>query len=260
MLKLLKSGSRGTLVNRWQAFLRGQGFFIDETGRFDEATESATKAFQKRHRLTVDGLVGNQTFGKAALLGLELTDFASTEADFPALPAFQPLVGNAARQAAFGPLEFVPAPTPSNREAIRITNDWRQVSLVSVNIPQLQGISGGPVDGQLWLHRKVAAQIQALWQAWEERGLLPLVLSFGGAFNPRFVRGQAARQVLSNHAFATAFDINVKWNPFGAQPATARQPGCVYPLVPVAHEFGLYWGGHFTHRDGMHFEVAKLLA
>jgi hypothetical protein len=29
--------------------------------------------------------------------------------------------------------------------------------------------------------------------------------------------------------------------------------------VPVAHKFGFYWGGHFSRRDGMHFEIAKVM-
>lgn len=42
--------------------------------------------------------------------------------------------------------------------------------------------------------------------------------------------------------------------------AEITPPGCVFELVPLAHQFGFYWGGHFkTRRDGMHFEVAKPL-
>jgi hypothetical protein len=37
------------------------------------------------------------------------------------------------------------------------------------------------------------------------------------------------------------------------------QKGCVRELVPIANEFGFYWGGHFSRMDGMHFEIAKLL-
>jgi hypothetical protein len=36
-------------------------------------------------------------------------------------------------------------------------------------------------------------------------------------------------------------------------------PGCLLDLVPAANKFGFYWGDHFTRRDGMHFEVAKLV-
>ena len=61
--------------------------------------------------------------------------------------------------------------------------------------------------------------------------------------------------MLSNHAFGTAFDINVQWNPLEALPG---RTGCVFELVPMAHRHGFYWGGHFSRRDGMHFEVARV--
>jgi hypothetical protein len=83
------------------------------------------------------------------------------------------------------------------------------------------------------------------------------MLTFDGAFAPRFIR--CNNTSLSNHAFGTAFDINADENPLGAQPALPADKGCVFELVPIAHQFGFYWGGHFSRRDGMHFEVAKVL-
>jgi hypothetical protein len=255
----LKPGSIGQIVTQWQIFLRGQGFMLESTGIFDAQTEAVTRAFQDRHQLDVDGKVGNQTFGKAAMLGFELVEFTESELAFPALPAFAALASNAARQTLFGPLEFVAAGTATEPEAIRIVNHWDQANLAKVTVPQLKTVAGGPKSGNLSFHKKGAEQLCALWQAWEDRGLLKHVVSFDGAFNPRFIRGATASQILSNHAFATAFDINASLNRLGAEPATAGAPGCVYELVPVAHEFGFYWGGHFSRRDGMHFEVAKLL-
>ena len=65
--------------------------------------------------------------------------------------------------------------------------------------------------------------------------------------------------MLSNHAFGTAFDINVPFNPLGARPALIGKQGSVRELVPIANEHGFFWGGHFGKRpDGMHFEVAVL--
>ncbi|MEW6708114.1 MAG: M15 family metallopeptidase [Pseudomonadota bacterium] len=258
MFKVLKPGSTGPVVTQWQTFLRGQGFVVDATGLFDEHTEQATRAFQKEHRLAVDGVVGNQSFGKAAMLGFELVDFTEVESAFPPKPGFAPLVSNAARQQRFGPLEFVAAPTPDNREALRITNQWDKHNVVMVPVPQVALVKGGPASGRIAFHKKAAQQLQGLWAAWEARGLLDRVLSWEGAYNPRFVRGGADSGTLSNHAFATAFDINAQWNRLGAEPATAGSKGCLYELVPVAHEFGFYWGGHFNRRDGMHFELALL--
>jgi D-alanyl-D-alanine carboxypeptidase/Putative peptidoglycan binding domain len=257
MIKVLLPGSTGSFVTQWQTFLRGQGFQVDATGSYDATTVAATVAFQKRWKLDPDGRVGNQTLGKAGMLGLEIVDSADLGMGYPALPPFEALTSTAERQALFGPLEFTPAPTADNREALRITNGWDRSSLAKLTVPELVGVKGGGT-GTVYFHTKAQKQLLALWKAWGKKGLLPKVLSYEGAFNPRFVRGQAPQQVLSNHAFGTAFDINYAWNKLGAEPATPADDGCVYELVPIAHQFGFYWGGHFSRKDGMHFEVAQL--
>jgi hypothetical protein len=71
------------------------------------------------------------------------------------------------------------------------------------------------------------------------------------------VRG--SNTTLSNHAWGTGFDINAKWNPLGAVPALRGDTGSVRELVPIAHDHGFFWGGHFSRSDGMHFEVARVL-
>jgi len=84
------------------------------------------------------------------------------------------------------------------------------------------------------------------------------VKTWAGSFAPRFIRGSTV--TLSNHAWATAFDVNVAWNPLGAQPALLHKIGSVRALVPLANAHGFYWGGHFqTRPDGMHFELSRLL-
>jgi hypothetical protein len=259
MAKAISKGSTGPFVRQWQAFLRGQGHELAVTGTFDEPTDAATRAFQTRHGLDVDGKVGNQTLGQAALLGFAIIDPATLPGSgFPPPPDFPPLVGSNARQALFGPLVAVADPTAGNPERVRITNGWDRDNIVMVELPQLQGIKGAPSRGRVAFHRKAAGQLQALWRAWGDAGLLDRVLSWGGAFVPRFIRGKPG--VLSNHAFGTAFDINAAFNPLGAEPAFPGMKGCVFDLVPLANRHGFYWGGHFKppRQDGMHFEVARL--
>lgn len=257
-VKLLKRGERGTLVRRWQTFLRGQGFAVTVSGVFDTATEKATREFQAAHKLSVDGIVGNESFGKAMSLGFEMVDFTGeAKSGWPKEPRFPPLTSTAERQAVFGRFRYAPDPSPGNMEQIRILDDWEAKNIVRVKIPQVVGVTGASRSGNVGFHRLAAAQLEGLWEAWEDAGLIDCVLTYAGSYNPRFIRGSTT--TLSNHAFGTAFDINYAWNRLGVEPAWPGEQGCLFELVPIAHKWGFYWGGHFSRRDGMHFEVAKLL-
>jgi lysozyme len=58
---VLKRGSIGPDVAAWQAYLAGQGYAVSTDGNFETQTEAATKAFQRAHNLTADGIVGPDT-------------------------------------------------------------------------------------------------------------------------------------------------------------------------------------------------------
>lgn len=258
-LRLIRINSKGPLVSNWELFLTGQGLFegvID--GIFDEAVKDATIQFQRNHGLQPDGIVGNKTFGQAMILGFEgATDTRTDKSGpaFPAKPNFRALGGNAARQEIFGKFKFIAAPVPGNPENIRILDNWESKNIVTVSVPQLKPING---TGKVRFHKLAAAQMVKLWADWDNAGLMPLVLTWAGSFVPRFIRG--SREILSNHSFGSAFDINVAWNGLGSMPALVGQKGSVRELVPIANENGFYWGGHFNGRpDGMHFEIAKIL-
>jgi hypothetical protein len=185
---------------------------------------------------------------------------------WPSLPSFRRL-GPEARKAEFTTFEphYISDPRPRDKEHIKITHPtWERDNIHRTIIPQLAKIRH-PKPTKQPFHRKAIHQFQALWQAWEDAGLLHRILTYQGSFSTRFMRGTTK---LSNHAWATAFDINAgppedykKWNGLGRTPAVIWEEGSVFELVPLAHLFGFYWGGHFTGNrvDGMHFEVAVVL-
>ena len=246
-------------VRKWQYFLIGQGY--PEVGEADKVfganTLNATKHFQADHELEPDGIVGNKTVGKAMTLGFGviLTDEeGKLGSDWPAKPEFRPLRSTEERQEVFGEFAFVHEPRSDNPEHIRITDNWQEENIIVVDIPQLIQING---TSKVAFHKLAATQLQQLWQDWEDEGLLHLVISWHGSFVPRFIRG--SRSSLSNHAFGTAFDINLNWNRLGVEPALVGRKGSVRELVKIANDNGFYWGGHFRGRpDGMHFEVAEV--
>jgi len=259
-MRLLEFGLSGPDVYHWQIFLLGQGLQTGAAdGIYGRGTQAATSRFQERRALQVDGRVGNQTVSAARSLGFRLASEhlgPAKNANFPPLPSFPALASNMARQQVFGKFDFVSRPVPGNPENIVIQGKWQIETIVAIEIPELIGVGGAPGNGRIWFHRKAAAQMAALWSDWAKAGLLDQVLVWGGAFVPRFIRG--SKSVLSNHAFGTAFDINMAQNGLGAEPAKLVKPGCVRELVPIAHKHGFFWGGHFSRRDGMHFEIAVL--
>jgi hypothetical protein len=260
-LKVLRQGSRGEAVELLQAYLRGQGHYsgvID--GHFGPMTHEAVCAFQRSAGLTVDGVVGNQTWG--ALMSRGVTVLPSdapptdtTSPNWPPRPAGVTPLSAAERSRVFGSFEFRPDPQPGNPEAIRITSRSADFRLVEVSLPQLVGVTGFPRSGKVPFHAKGADQLQALVTAWDRAGLLARVRSWAGTYVPRFVRG--SRTSLSNHAWGTAFDINAAWNGLGVRPALVGQHGCVRELVALAVVHGFYWGGWFGRPDGMHFELRE---
>jgi hypothetical protein len=207
----------------------------------------------------IDGAVGPLTYAAALQRGFDpgFSDphGGTSGTDWPPPPSFAPLVSNNERAAVFGRFEFERI-TPG-KDDIRILGDWVHANIASITVPELTGVKDAPASGRIRVHAMVKEQMAALFAAWQAAGLMPLVKTWAGSFNPRFVRGSPS--TLSNHAWGTGFDINVAWNARGSMPALRGREGSVRELVPLAHEHGFYWGGHFSRRDGMHFEVARVL-
>ena len=258
-LKVLRIGDIGNDVKKWQYFLIGQHLYNGiADGDFGPKTLEATAAFQKLYNLQPDGVVGNKSYGAAMLLGFGAAEDTNTNkqsANWPLKPNFKPLLTDNEKRKLFGNFSFVHSPLPTDKEHIKVTDDWEKDNLIMVVIPQLKAING---SGKVYFHKKGIPQLKQLWEDWENAGLLHLVLTWGGAYNPRFIRG--SRTTLSNHAFGTAFDINIAWNALGIVPALVGQKGSVRELIAIANNNGFYWGGHFTRLDGMHFEIAKIIS
>jgi hypothetical protein len=238
---IIKRGSVGPEVERLEHWLSGQFTGLVVGGVFDVRSELAVKTLQKRAGLVDDGIVGPKTLAQFHRMGFRLD-----EVGLPAKPDFLPLTA-ADRQRVWG--EIVGRPL-ADGSSIQIINGWKEAVLVTV--PQLFSIPGTN-KGRIYWHREGANNLLGFWQDVEVAGLLWSVLSWAGSWAPRYVRG--SRSTLSSHAHATAFDINAAWNGLGSTPAAGH--GSVFELVPIAHRWGFYWGGHFTRPDGMHLELCR---
>lgn len=261
-MKIIKFGSSGPDVEKWQIFLRGRkkNSTVIVDGQFGQTTHDETKEFQSKSKLTDDGVVGPATVAAALNLGFNLMTDDQVNEDGPNWPQ-KPSHGSLSpvdRIRLFGEFTYIAAPTATNPEAIKITNGWAKDNISTITICQLSGLKGAPSDSSIQVHKLLENQILSLFSAWESSCLSHRLKSWGGSWVPRFIRG--SRTSLSNHSWGTAFDINVQWNMLGTVPALKNNDGSVRELVKIAYDHGFYWGGWFPNRpDGMHFEAFKIL-
>lgn len=61
----LQKGSKGDATKEWQRFLNTQGYNLTVDGDFGGNTDAATRDYQSKNGLGVDGIVGQKTWGKA---------------------------------------------------------------------------------------------------------------------------------------------------------------------------------------------------
>lgn len=75
------------------------------------------------------------------------------------------------------------------------------------------------------------------------------IMTWDGCFNIRKSRGLSS---WSLHSWAIAIDINAAWNGLGKEPQMPKK------LVKCFTDAGFDWGGTWTRKDGMHFQLAKI--
>jgi len=250
-------------VSRWQTFLIGRGFVIQATGCYDTLTVAATKKYQRSKGQVADGIVGNMTLNCATTDGFPI--FAASQDDntnkkidrrsaaYPARPTDLKPPSDASRKATFGAFQFTAAPTKGNPEGIVIDPKWVRDNIVSFNVP---GEFSFPTR-KVQLHKLVKEPFLELLSVWRKKDLIRQVYTFNGSYVPRFKRGLAEEEALSNHSFGGAFDINAEYNPLGAIPKLVGDVGSVRELVADANKLRWYWGGHYLKQnrlDGMHWD------
>lgn len=193
-------------------------------------------------------------------------------AGWPPKPDFIRQYSEKEREDKFGKFRYVAAPEESDGDGIKILDGWEHDNIIEVHLPILYqksiirgstNIAYTEKNCKLEFNKNGADNFQQLWKDWEDAGLIDRIIDCSLPFVQRFIRGTQGRnpRPLSNHAWGTAFDINVKWNRRKEVPALYGMKGCVRELVALANKNGFYWGGHFggDFIDGMHFELGQLL-
>lgn len=82
-----------------------------------------------------------------------------------------------------------------------------------------------------------------------DRGLKDQVKTWDGCFNIRKKKGGSTASL---HSWGIAIDINAAWNGYN-KPVTMSKE-----LAQCFKDAGFDWGGDWSVKDGMHFQLSKI--
>ena len=236
----LKKGIQNRNVHRLQEKLNALGFNAGSAdGIFGPCTERAVMAFQTDRGLSIDGIVGNETWN--TLFG-------------EPLPVF---------------IESLGGPPPYS-QCFDIFSDfrlagWQEQNLVRCDLSAYEDelkhlyFSWMTPEDKAFVHHNwfgfichtlVVPRFQAAFGKLAERGLSKTLKTFDGCFNPRNMRGS---DNWSTHSWAIAIDLDAPWNRFGQTSFQMSEQ-----IAQCFEEEGFIWGGRWHLRpDAMHFQYCS---
>ena len=120
-------------------------------------------------------------------------------------------------------------------------------SLVVWDVPT--NLEIGVIPKKLYCNKDIIAPLTQAFTNLISTGKVSELKTFDGCFNIRKKRGLSS---MSLHSWGIAIDVNAAWNQLNMVPTLT--PG----FVKCFTDAGFEWGGTWTRKDGMHFQLAKI--
>jgi hypothetical protein len=107
----------------------------------------------------------------------------------------------------------------------------------------------GVIPKRLYCNKLMVGPLMQAFSNLIERGYVKELITFDGCFNVRKKRGLKS---LSLHSWGIAIDVNAAWNGLGKNPKLSAG------FVKCFTDCGFTWGGTWTRKDGMHFQLNSI--
>ncbi len=107
----------------------------------------------------------------------------------------------------------------------------------------------GVIPKRIYCNKDMIAPLTAAFKALISTGCVTELKTWDGCFNIRKKRGLAS---MSLHSWAIAIDVNAFENGLGQNPKLSKL------FVSCFTQAGFDWGGTWTRKDGMHFQLSKI--
>ena len=107
----------------------------------------------------------------------------------------------------------------------------------------------GVIPKRIYCNRDMVAPLSQAFQNLISTGKVAELKTWDGCFNKRKKRGLSS---MSLHSWGIAVDVNAAWNQLHMTPTLSAE------FVKCFTDAGFDWGGTWTRKDGMHFQLAKI--
>jgi hypothetical protein len=107
----------------------------------------------------------------------------------------------------------------------------------------------GVIPKKLYCNKIMVAPLIQAFTNLIDRGFVKELKTFDGCFNVRRKRGLTT---MSLHSWGIAIDVNASWN------GLHKTPQLSAGFVKCFTDAGFDWGGTWTRKDGMHFQLKSI--
>lgn len=107
----------------------------------------------------------------------------------------------------------------------------------------------GVIPKKLYCNKQIVAPLTQAFANLIDRGFVKELKTWDGCFNVRRKRGLKS---MSLHSWGIAIDVNAAWNGLNKTPQLSAG------FVKCFTDAGFDWGGTWTRKDGMHFQLKTI--
>ena len=107
----------------------------------------------------------------------------------------------------------------------------------------------GVIPKKLYCNKIMIAPLSQAFTNLIDRNFVKELKTFDGCFNVRRKRGLTT---MSLHSWGIAVDVNAAWNGLNKTPQLSAG------FVKCFTDAGFDWGGTWTRKDGMHFQLKSI--
>ena len=107
----------------------------------------------------------------------------------------------------------------------------------------------GLIPKRIYCNKDLIGPLSAAFKALIDTGCVNELKTWDGCFNIRKKRGLSS---MSLHSWGIAIDVNAFENGLNKQPKLSTE------FVKCFTDNGFDWGGNWTRKDGMHFQLTNI--